>query len=176
MKRVSGKAQKGSITVLALLILVILTLLGVGVLTTSTSDIRAQQNRDVYRRNFSRAEAAVRAAMQTMEDVRNTPNGPADLRTHTPAWLHTLPTTGLPSPTDPNIWQPAVTQQVNLGNPNEDVRFYVVETRVVGSKSMDATQTYWYAIFGRGTELDADGHENGEVVIRVGYRMKIGPV
>lgn len=170
------QTQRGSVTVLALLILVILTLLGIGVLTTSTSDIRAQQNRDVYRRNFSRAEAAVRAAMQSLEDIRSNVTGtPQDLRTYNRPWLHALPAAGVPVPTDPTIWQAAVSQQVSLGNPGEDIRFYVVETRIEGSLDVTAAQTRTYAVFGRGTELDSDGNENGEVIIQVGYKCRIPP-
>lgn len=170
-------SQKGSVTVLALLILVILTLLGIGVLSTSTSDTRAQQNRDVYRRNFSRAEGAVRAAMQTLEDIRSNVTGtPQDLRTYNRPWLHPLPPSGqVPSPTDPAIWTPAVSQSVDMGNANEDIRFYVVETRIEGSLDVTSPQTRTYAIFGRGTEVDVNGNENGEVVIQVGYKCRIPP-
>ncbi len=75
--------DRGSVTVLALLVLVIMTLLGMGVLTTSNSDSRAAQNENSYRRNFSRAEAAVRAGMQALQNAANTPDANGKLSGNT---------------------------------------------------------------------------------------------
>lgn len=168
------RPDSGSVTVLALLVLVILTLLGLGVLTSSSSDTRAAQNENIYRRNFSRAEAAVRAGMQALQDPDNdgTPaNQDQDdnqlLRNYTPAWLNKATTQGvLPDPTNTSIWTSVQSTTVMDAN----CRYYVIETRIDGSLDATATQTRSYVVLGRSTV------DNGEAIIRVGYRVRLPPL
>lgn len=164
---IGPKAEdRGSVTVLALLVLVILTLLGIGVLTSSSSDTRAAQNEDIYRRNFSRAEAAVRAGMQALQDeIAANPRGP-NLRNYSMAGLVKSTAPGvLPDPTDTTQWTTAASVAVI----DADCRYRIVETRIEGSLDATATQTRTYVVFGRSTQL------NGEAIIRVGYRVRLAP-
>lgn len=163
---VAGR-DNGSVTVLSLLVLVILTLLGIGVLTSSTSDTRSAQNENVYRRNFSRAEAAVRGGMQALQDeITADPRGP-NLRDYTMPGLIKATTQGvLPDPTDPLQWQAS---PVSVPVIDADCRYRIVETRIDGSLDATASQIRSYVVFGRSTQL------NGEAVIRVGYRVRLQP-
>ena len=158
--------DKGSVTVLSLLVLVILTLLGIGVLTSSSSDTRSAQNENVYRRNFSRAEAAVRGGMQALQDeITADPSGP-NLRDYTFPGLVKATTQGvLPDPTDPAQWTTAASVQVI----DTECRYRIVETRIDGSLDATASQVRSYVVFGRSNQL------NGEAVIRVGYRVRLQP-
>jgi hypothetical protein len=57
--------EHGSVTVIALMILVVLTLLGIMATRTATTDIRIAANEIIYKKNFYIAEAAVnREAME----------------------------------------------------------------------------------------------------------------
>lgn len=158
--------DRGSVTVLSLLVLVILTLLGIGVLTSSTSDTRSAQNEDIYRRNFSRAEAAVRAGMQAIQNEINTDARGPNLRNYTfPGLVKATAPGVLPDPTDTTQWTTAASVAVLDAN----CRYRIVETRIEGSLDATATQTRTYVVFGRSTQL------NGEAVIRVGYRVRLSP-
>ena len=169
--------DRGSVTVLALLVLVIMTLLGMGVLTTSNSDSRAAQNENSYRRNFSRAEAAVRAGMQALQNAANTPdaNGKLSgnttgcttgLRDYTLCGLHKAAVQGvLPDPNDTTLW----TAAASVADLDANCRYYILETKIEGSLDATASQIRTYVIFGR-SSLD-----RGEAIIRVGYRVRLQP-
>jgi len=51
--------EEGSVVVIALMILVVLTLLGIMATRTATTDIRIAANETIYKKNFYVAEAAV---------------------------------------------------------------------------------------------------------------------
>jgi hypothetical protein len=54
-----GPKEQGSVTVIALMILVVLTLLGIMATRNATTDIRIAANEVLYKKNFYIAEAAV---------------------------------------------------------------------------------------------------------------------
>lgn len=158
--------DKGSITVLALLVLVILTLIGIGVLTTASSDMEAARNMDIYRRNFARAEAAVRDGMQQLKAIEDTSNWAAlrNIASHSIVWLNRA----LPNDSDINDaanWVAGGTASASIDN---ECLYTVREIKgPVGSlvKGSDAE----YAVFGRSNQ------NRGEVIIRVGYRIHVPP-
>ena len=74
MKEISMlKNEDGSVLVLALIMLVLLTLIGISATTTSMIETKIAGNERVYKRNFYAAEAAVMQCAQNMEqpDLHN---------------------------------------------------------------------------------------------------------
>jgi len=69
--------EEGSVIVIALIILMLLTMVGTSATNTSTVEIQVAGNERNYKKNFFRAEAA---AMQASQSIQNAPN-------HTQTWM-----------------------------------------------------------------------------------------
>ena len=63
----------GSITVIALLILSLLTVIGFSALNTANTELKIAQNDSLYRKNFFKAEGAAIEAAQRIENEKLTP-------------------------------------------------------------------------------------------------------
>jgi len=156
------KNEEGSILVVALVMLVLLTLIGISATETARIDIQLAGNEMVYKENFYQAEAAVMQAMQAMENT--------DLASSPPSWLETTPNaisaddirntanwdtaTGFPTGTKPSnaavsgAMMVAVSQGIETG----------------GSLDMGRSRVYSYKVYGRSNT------KNGQVIILAGYR------
>ena len=160
--------QNGSVTVLALLVMVILTLVGIGALTTSSTDIIASRNEDIYRENFARAEAAARRAMREIAEQNND-----NLVDYGPDWLeNAADSADIPDPNKDVDWT-NISDNTVFDNDSQ-CRFYVVDVTFVsgtssGSVSMGKDKRHEYAAWGRSTTKE------GEVIIQVGYKRKLHP-
>ena len=77
--------QEGSIVIVALVLLVLVTLMGVSITQITSVEMRVAANERDYKRVFYLAEAAVMEAMQRLENAE-----PVDLKTSTTTlpWLH----------------------------------------------------------------------------------------
>ena len=71
--------EEGSVLILALIMLVLLTLIGISATTTSMIETRIAGNERVYKRNLYSAEAAAMQCAQNMEQT--------DLQNPRPTWL-----------------------------------------------------------------------------------------
>jgi Tfp pilus assembly protein PilX len=163
------RRDRGSITVYALLILALLTLLGLGVLTSTTSDTRAAQNVDIYRKNFDRAEAAVRGGMQDLQNVVTADATGVALRNFTMLGLSNGVTNGvLPADiaTNGTYWSNANSVAVLDAN----CRYYIVNSKIEGSLDATSSQIRTYVVYGMSNQ------QNGMAIVRVGYRVKLMPV
>ena len=76
------KNEEGSVIVIALLILVLLTIIGISGTNTTVTELGIVRNEAIYKQNFFRAEAAAVNAAQLLEDednatlLRDLPYGP----------------------------------------------------------------------------------------------------
>ena len=161
------KNENGSVMVLALIMLALLTLLGIAATTTSTIEIQVAGNEKLYKENFYRAEAAV------MENAQRIKDGEAEMKNSSnfPGWLHIE--SNLPDPddiTNPDNWTDGTgafpeVSQVSI-DPN--TRLLAVFEGLVTSLDMDkSTKVYSYSIYGRCLR------NNGLVMIRAGYRKRL---
>lgn len=77
--------QEGSIVIVALVLLVLVTLMGVSITQITSVEMRVAANERDYKRVFYLAEAAVMEAMQRLENAE-----PVNLKTSTTTlpWLH----------------------------------------------------------------------------------------
>jgi len=71
VKRLSGNEQ-GSVMVMAILILALLTIIGICSSNTSVMESQIVRNASIRKLNFYRAESAVIQGAQELEDLRNT--------------------------------------------------------------------------------------------------------
>jgi type IV pilus assembly protein PilX len=67
-KKDTLKGENGSVLVVALMMLVLLTLLGISATTTSTIEMRVAGNERVYKDNFYAAEGAAMTCAQSLEN------------------------------------------------------------------------------------------------------------
>jgi len=153
--------EDGSVLVVALVMLVLLTIIGISASTTSTIEIQIAGNEKIYKQNFFRAEGGAMDGVQTLE---NTPTPLTDL-----AQLDCLssmdPCVLLAEPTDAEIRDnnfPANrTQSLDA---NSNFFAYQVGPAKASSIAMSKSKIFEYEIYGRSNQT------NGQVVIAVGYR------
>jgi hypothetical protein len=148
-------------TVLSMLLLLILTIMGIGVLTSTGSDIQTNQNESTYRQNFTRAEAAVRQAAQEIN------NAPADdIKNHVQAWNHKdhLP---YGDPIAAGNWTAAESGQ----SLDPNCRYSVIHHGIMykASLSMTAVKLHTFTIYGRSVDQD----RQGEVILEVGFKRRM---
>lgn len=76
------KDDRGSIMMIVLLLLSLLTVLGLSSSKTTWIEMSVSNNQTVHKQNFYQAEAAISEGMQNMEDT--------DLENNPPAWMQPL--------------------------------------------------------------------------------------
>jgi Tfp pilus assembly protein PilX len=159
------KNEEGTVMVIALLILALLTIIGISGTNTTVTELQIVGNDARYRQNFYRAEAAVMEAAQMSE------NAPVDTlrdRTFNTAGYEWLTGRGV------NSSDMTVTANWNIGTncttaaaTLPSTMYSVVEEGVVGgSLDVSGTQLYEYTIYG------LCNANNGESFIVVGYKMR----
>ena len=154
------KNEEGSILVVALVMLVLLTLIGISATETSRIDIKIAGNEMVYRENFYQAEAAVMQAIQDMEN--------SDLEAATPTWVATdIGAISDDDVRDADNWDgtfPNGTAPGTASLPNSKMVSVFQGIETGGSLDMGRSRIYTYRVFGRSNT------KNGRVIILAGYR------
>ena len=138
--------EEGSIMVITLLVMAILTVLGISAINQSNIDMLISGNERQYKQNFFRAEGAANEAVQRVDNAAGD-----DLMPENDAfnWLqdeNDWPTGSIENPVN---WNDA-NSTVSLMDPN--TRFAVVMTGVAGGASLDITapsQLFEFEIHGR---------------------------
>jgi Tfp pilus assembly protein PilX len=173
MKKIFARAnnEEGSIMVIALLIMAVLTILGISAIDTSNIELLIASNERVYKDNFYKAEAAVIAAGQTLENM--TPGQLGDISIHDwinlPAGAPTLDNLQLTA----NAWNTgnldsSTTDDIDLAG----AQFTVVEE--TGFIDLSApSNLHEYKIYGvYDSSLTPDGKDRGRVIIEIGYKRR----
>ena len=147
--------EEGSVLVLGLLMVVLLTVLGMAATRTSTIEIQIAGNERDYRENFYRAEGAAKMAAQLLHNLTADQRGnPAQIN-----WLNAIYSTDIG---DPDNWD-ETTSQVAIIDPN--TRYAAVEESVAGSLDMGAKHHLWdYSVYGFHDSV------KGRVMIQLGCR------
>lgn len=144
--------EDGSVLVLALIMLVLLTLIGIAASRTASIDIQITGNDIIYKQNFYMAEAGAMEAAQTLETE--------DLKSSPPPCL-------LPGIKEPDF-SPDDDFLVANSQPSSLPHSYFLalyEGLVPGSSlAMSKSKVNSYAIYGRCKK------DRSLVVIKVGYR------
>jgi hypothetical protein len=148
--------EKGSVLIVALVVLALFTLLSVSSTTTTNMEIRITGNENIQKENLYAAEAAAMHCAQDMQDN--------DLRTSSLAYLN-----GITSATQTQSDITSLSGYVLSDDVTElpaDTAFASVSRGIASGSSLDMTRTrvHEYSVYGW-----CDSKKN-LVIVEVGYR------
>lgn len=155
------KNEEGSVLIVALIMLVLLSMIGISANRTASIDILIAGNEMVYKQNLFSAEAASMEGMQRLEDT--------DLGSATVTWL----TTDLDSITDPQIttagnWTGTFSDGTVAASSSVDTatRYVAISKGIQTGSSLGlgGSRVYSYEILGRSAK------KNGESIVATGYK------
>jgi hypothetical protein len=155
MKRLHNN-EEGSVLVVALIMLVLLTILGLSITTTSEVEMQIAGNERIYKDNLYRAEAAALTGVQALADL--TGARPNWIRPQHSATDQDIKTNGHA------VW--GFAQPVPVQGSAVSPSYVVVEQGVATFASLDMTRTTIreYAVYGR--YLD----NRGRAIVKVGFK------
>lgn len=159
------KNEEGTVIVVALLILVMLTIIGISGTNTTVTELQIVGNDARYRQNFYRAEGAVMEAAQMLE---NAPVGNLEDRTFTALTWLTGRNVNAKDMTVTGNWDDDPTSPACNSEAGTLAMYSAVEERVGPGSSLDmtGTQLYEYSIYGLWNA------NNGQSLIGIGYKMR----
>ena len=161
--------EEGSVLVISLVMLVLLTLMGIYAATTTEIELQIAGNERIYKRNLYTAESAAMECAQNMETV---PTLDSALIT----WLNPINSITRDNARDNNFWvtdttNPAVnSSEATVDDPDNNAEFMAVDQGIAVSSSLDMTKSnvHEYLIYGRWR--DAGRPQEGRGLIAIGYR------
>ncbi len=162
--------ERGSVVILALIMLVLLTLVGTSATNTSTLEIQVAGNERVYKQNFYKAEATALQAFQWIENTLTDATSDGAVKNATFKWVSGGSNTAFNNVaanwTDMSALQTDYTNLYSL----------VVHTGVAAGGSLDmaaTTQIHAYSVYGQYAEnADNDTSNNERLVIETGYKKR----
>lgn len=148
--------EDGSVIVIAMIMMVLLTLLGISATMTSNIEIQIAGNDMIYKQNLYMAEAGAMEAAQNLENI--------DLETNSPPWLIGTVDEDIDIP-DEDFWNDN-SQQSSDPNLQNNTRMLAVSEGIPDRSSLDMSRSrvHSYAVYGRCSQ------NRGLVLIKVGYR------
>ena len=155
--------EDGSVLIVALIMLVLLTLIGISATTTSEIETKIAGNERVFKRNLYLAEAGAMHCAQDLEDIANP-------KTNPPAYLQ-------PTAVDyTNIRDDAWFLANSLNSTADgdgNTRFLASSLGIAGGKkgssiAMDKSKVHAYNIYGRWHNAAIPA--KGRLIVEVGYR------
>ncbi|MGP8323535.1 MAG: pilus assembly PilX family protein [Methanosarcinaceae archaeon] len=173
--------EEGSVIVIALIILVLLTMTGIAATNNTVIELQIVRNEAIYRQNFYRAGAAVIEAAERLEDTVNTD----DLipLTTTYAWLK-IDTFANADMTDLNNWKdgadPPNWPNINTASSNNmddaadlrnNTKYAAISNGIAKGSSLSMTSgsnLYEYSVFG----LFDSTSGQGQSLILSGYNKR----
>lgn len=167
-KKVWLNNEQGSVLILALIMLVLLTLIGISATTTSMIETKIAGNERVYKRNLYAAEAA---AMHCAQDMEQNPNP----KTNKPDWLHPIGTVDNTNIRENAFWlnelpYPPAPPDYSQASVVANSRFLATSQGLAGGikgTSLDMTKSnvHAYSIYGRCRPANS-----GPTIIEIGFR------
>jgi Tfp pilus assembly protein PilX len=160
------KNEEGSAIVVAVMILMVVTIIGVSSTNTTTVELQIVRNDGIYKQNLYLAEAAAQEGIQRIWNLSRT--DPFRLERQAPAWLNNIDDFDL---TNPGTWD----NDGAGGDDNAEVSstdadaILAVTDRIAEGGSLDIsseTNAHQFAVFGIGNR------NNGRVFIEIGYRER----
>jgi hypothetical protein len=153
--------EQGSVIIVALVMLVLLTIIGMSASTTSEIEMLIAGNERVYKQNFYRAEATAMEAVQLME---NDPGDPKDL-----GWVldeADLPDTmsNFVTNLESTLTFSGVTAHSSPALSNAEFLSLSYGVVAGGSLDMSKSKVYEYSVYGRSDQ------NRGLGMVKLGYR------
>lgn len=164
--------EEGSAIVIALLVLLAVTVIGISSTTTSTTELRIVRNEQIYNTNLYQAEAAAKEAVQQLADANRrgwlvdieTPFvWLSDANTSTADFFNNTSTDWATTGTGTNAQTSAFVAGVGIP---QGMMAAVNNGVLQGSIDTESITYYTYQVFG------ISNWNNGEVVIEMGYIRK----
>ena len=166
IRTLNMKDEKGSVLIVALLMIVFLSLLGIASTTTSTVEVQIAGNDRNYKQNLYRAEAAAMEAAQRLDNETDT----LVLENKSHIWLHDNDMMTVVNNWDfDNVGGDDNSETVNAGiDPDSTTHFSVVDMGIApgSSLSMGDTNLHEFAIYGL-TQTSS-----GETLVEIGFRKR----
>ncbi len=160
MNEISGvKNEEGSVLIVALIILVLLTLLGIYATKTTEVEIQIAGNDYRYKRNVYSAEAV---AMECAQNIKDTE--PLDIDAL--PWLYAM--NGLtPDDVLNGTWDDTTSQQSTA---DSNTRYRAVVEGIAEQTSLDMTKSriHMYSIYGR--RQNTANKNEGKSVVNIGFK------
>jgi hypothetical protein len=160
------KNENGSVIILALIFLVLLTIIGMSAVDTSTIEVQISGNDVRYKTNLYRAEGAVMECAQIIETETN-PSFLHPAGTNAPSWIYANNVYDL---SDSDIMAARATAgELGVSNVHPNASYGVVALGIGYGDSLDITapsQMNEYAIYGLYSGNDGQSH------IVVGYKKR----
>jgi Tfp pilus assembly protein PilX len=158
------KNEEGSAIVVAVMILMVVTIIGVSSTNTTTVELQIVRNDGIYKQNLYLAEAAAQEGIQRIWNVSRT--DPFQLERKAPVWLNDIDMSNI------NNWDNDGadgddTAEVSSTDP--DAILAVTDAGIAEGGSLDIsaeTNAHEFAVFGIGNR------NNGRVFIQIGYRER----
>jgi hypothetical protein len=153
--------EEGSILIVALVLLVLLTLMGISATTLTNIELQIAGNEMTSRANFYRAEAASMENIQVLVNSGEAIKDPALF-----PWLNLPEDLHNPNDvTDPDNWTPA-NSQAAVNAEDDDQRYLTVFEGIIAGDSLDMTRSrvYTYSVVGKGER------NNGSAFVEMGFR------
>ena len=177
MRQISRlRNEDGAVLIVSLMMLVLLTLLGISVSTTSDVELQIAGNEMDYKRNMYRAEAAVMDCAQIMDETAE-----IDLST-AGDWIipfaegQALESTG--AVRDDDFWDEGVdTDNITPGtadavlDPNGNARYIAIFAGLPPGEDFDS-ELREFILYGR--YFNPNRPDLGRSIIRIGYRRSGG--
>ena len=153
------KNEEGSVLIVALIVLVLLTLLGIFATRTTEVEIQIAGNDMRYKRNVYSAEAVAMEAAQNIKDT-------GDLDTAILTWLHPLGGVVRANVLDDAFWAANSLQSTA----DSDTRYMAVVQGIAEQTSLDMTKSriHMYAIYGR--RHNTANPNEGRSIVNIGYK------
>jgi len=161
------KNEEGSAIVVAVMILMVVTIIGVSSTNTTTVELQIVRNDGIYKQNLYLAEAAAQEGIQRIWNLSRT--DPFQLERQAPVWLNNIDDIDL---TNPGTWDndgAGGDDTAEVSSTDPDAVLAVTDTGIAEGGSLDIsseTNAHQFAVFGIGNR------NNGRVFIEIGYRER----
>jgi hypothetical protein len=148
------KEQDGSVLIVALIMLVLITLMGISATTTTDIEIQIAGNDIVHKQNLYLAESASMVAVQRMENTNDI---------DTLSWVNQA----VDQYMEDKVRTESFWNDTNTASLDSNSRYVVFSEGTIDTgESLDMTRAriHSFGVFGRSTR------NNGESIVRMGYR------
>jgi len=158
------KNEEGSAIVVAVMILMVVTIIGVSSTNTTTVELQIVRNDGIYKQNLYLAEAAAQEGIQRIWNVSRT--DPFLLERKAPVWLNDIDMSNI------NNWDNDGADgddTAEVSSTDADAILAVTDAGIAEGGSLDIsseTNAHEFAVFGIGNR------NNGRVFIQIGYRER----
>ena len=160
------KGEEGSVLVVALIMLVLLTLIGITANKTAEVEMQISANERQYKRNLYNAEAVAMECAQVMTETDELDPDKANNDYLFKKGGFSKDDIRINDAADPDY--PWGNGGVSASAALPNTRYLAVQEQVEGSLDMTKASVYAYTIYGR--TYDSARPERGRSIVRVGFR------